>query len=105
MAEKTLLQQIREKELMLNIRIEDIRKEADEIIANAERDAAEMIEHAEITEEAASREYYEYEMEGVKREIEHLRSQGDQEAVTVKERGERGLPQAIERIVRSVSME
>ena len=105
MAEKSLLQQIREKELMLNIHIEEVCKEADEIVASAEREAAEMIEHAERTGEAAASEYYAREMEKVRQEVAQLKSQGDHEAETVKERGERGLPQAIERIVQSVSLE
>jgi len=43
--------------------------------------------------------------EKVRQEVAQLKSQGDHEAETVKERGERGLPQAIERIVQSVSLE
>jgi vacuolar-type H+-ATPase subunit H len=68
-AEKTLLQQIREKELMLNIKIEDTRKEAEEIILNARKEATEMIETSEREGKKAAQEYYEKEMEKLKNRI------------------------------------
>ncbi len=72
MAEKTLLQQIREKELLLNIKIEDTRREAEEIILNARKEAEEMIENSEKEGKAAALEYYEREKERINKEIEEL---------------------------------
>ncbi len=54
-AEKTLLQQIREKELLLNIKIEDTRREAEEIILKARKESEEMIENSEKEGKAAAR--------------------------------------------------
>ena len=84
MAEKTLLQQIREKELMLNIKIEDTRKEAEEIILKARKDAADIIEKSEREGKKAAEGYYLQEMETLKQEIEQLKDQGNQRAMTIK---------------------
>ncbi len=103
--EKTLLQQIRERELLLNIKIEDTRREADEAIVAAEKEASASIEDAERAEAASARTYYEREMGAVQREVEMLREQGTRQALSIKEAGEHNLPRAIEKIVKAVSME
>jgi vacuolar-type H+-ATPase subunit H len=105
MAEKTLLQQIREKELMLNIKIEDTLRETEEIILTARKEASEMIEKFERDGKAAAQEYYEKEIEKMKKEIEQVRIQANQQAMSVKEQGERNLPLATEKIVKRISME
>jgi vacuolar-type H+-ATPase subunit H len=101
-AEKSLLQQIREKELILNIKIEDTRKEAEEIILKARKDAADMIENSEKEGKKAAEEYYLKEMERLKQEIEQLRNQGNQRALKIKADGEHNLPAAIENIEKAV---
>ena len=105
MTDKTLLQQIREKELMLNIKIEDTRRSAEEIILKARRDAEAMIEQSEREGETAAQEYYENEMGALKKEVDQLVTWGNREAVLVKETGERNLQPAIKKIVETVSME
>jgi len=104
-AEKTLLQQIREKELLLNIKIEDTRKEAEEIIVNARKESLEMIENSEKEGKAAAQEYYDIEKEKITKEIEQRKKQGDLQVISEKEKGERNIKPAIEKIVKIVSME
>jgi vacuolar-type H+-ATPase subunit H len=105
MAEKSLLQQIREKELMLNIKIDEARREAEEVIRNGRMEASKMIENSEREGKEAAQEYYEKEMEKLRDEIEQLKVQGDQQAMSVREEGERNLPAAKEKIIKKVSME
>jgi vacuolar-type H+-ATPase subunit H len=105
MTDKTLLQQIREKELMLNIQIEETRRDAEEIILKARRDAEAMIEKSEREGAAAAQEYYENEMEVIKKERDQLMTRGNLEAISLKETGERNLQPAIQMIVKTVSME
>ncbi len=105
MAEKTLLQQIREKELLLNIKIEDTRREAEEIIVSARKEAEEIIENSEKEGKAASREYYEREKEAITKEIEERKKRGDLQVISVREKGERNIKPAIEKIIKAVSME
>jgi vacuolar-type H+-ATPase subunit H len=105
MAEKTLLQQIREKELLLSIKIDETRREAEEITLTARKDALEMIENSEREGKKVAQEYYEKEMENVKKEIEQLKSQTNQQAMSVRVDGERNLPSAIDKMVKVVSGE
>lgn len=105
MTDKTLLQQIREKELMLNIKIEDTRRDAEEIILKARRDAEVMIQNSEREGETAAQKYYENEMEAIKKEIDQLMTRANLEAISAKETGERNLQPAIKMIVETVSME
>jgi vacuolar-type H+-ATPase subunit H len=105
MADKTLLQQIREKELMLNIKIEDTRRDAEEIILKARRDADAMIENSETEGKAAAQRYYEDEIEAIKKETDQLTTRGNQDAISIKETGERNLQPAIKKIVDTMSME
>ena len=104
-AEKTLLQQIREKELEINIQIENSRKEAEEILLSARKTASDMVETSEREGEATARIYQEHEIERIKKETDELRLQGERQATAVREDGERNISKAIEKIIRSVSME
>jgi vacuolar-type H+-ATPase subunit H len=104
-AEKSLLQQIREKELTLSIKIDETRREAEEITLRARKEALEMIENSEREGKKAAEEYYEKEMENVKKEIEQLKSKGNQRAMSVRVDGERNVPLAIDQIVKVVSGE
>jgi vacuolar-type H+-ATPase subunit H len=105
MSDKTLLQQIREKELMLNIKIEEIRRDAEEVIQKARNDAEEMIENSEREGKAAAQKYYENEMEAIKKEIDQQMNRGNLDAISAKESGERNIQPAIKMIVETVSME
>ena len=101
--EKSLLQQIREKELTISIKIDETRREGEEIILNARKEASEMIEASEKEGKKTAQEYYEKEMEKLRKEIEQLRNQSNQQALLVREEGERNLPSAIDKIAKVVS--
>ena len=103
--EKTLLQQIREKELEINIQIENSRKDAEEILLDARKKASDMVETSEREGEAAARSYQDREMERIKKETDDLRLQGERQATAVREEGERNISVAIGKIIQSVSME
>lgn len=105
MTEKSLLQQIREKELSINIRIDEARREAEAAILSARLDASKMIENSERTGEKAAQEYYEKELGTIRVTNTQLKNQGDQEAISVREQGERNVPAAVEKIVKAVLME
>jgi len=103
--EKSLLQQIREKELTISIKIDETRREGEEIILNARKEASEMIETSEREGKKTAQEYYEKEMEKLRKEIEQLRNQSNQQALLVQAAGERNLPSAIDKIAKVVSLE
>jgi len=91
MAEKTLLQQIREKELMLSIRIEDTRRESEELLISARKQAEETVESFEKAGKAAADEYYKSEMEKVNREIARIRAGGNARAGATRDAGEKNV--------------
>jgi len=103
--ERSLLQQIREKELMISIKIDETRREGEEVIISARKEASEMIETSEREGKKTAQEYYEKEMERLNKEIEQLRNQSNQQAILVRAEGERNLPAAIDKIAKVVSME
>jgi vacuolar-type H+-ATPase subunit H len=103
--EKSLLQQIREKELTINIKIDETRREGEEVILNARKEALEMIETSESEGKKTAQEYYEKEMERLRKEIDQLRNQSNQQALLVRAEGERNLPSAIDKIAKVVSLE
>ncbi len=103
--ERSLLQQIREKEMMISIKIDETRRESEEILLNARKEASEIIETSEKEGKKAAQEYYEREMEKLKKEIEQLRGQSNQKALLVRAEGERNLPSAIDKIAKVVTSE
>jgi biotin operon repressor len=64
-----------------------------------------MIETSEKEGKTAAREYYEKEKESIGKEIEKLKNQGYLQIKSVKEKGERNLKPAIEKIAKTVSVE
>jgi vacuolar-type H+-ATPase subunit H len=103
--EKSLLQQIREKEMMISIKIDETRRESEEIMINARKEASEIIETSESEGKKAAQEYFEKEMDKLRKEIEELRNQSNQKALLVRAEGERNLPSAIDKIAKAVSLE
>ena len=103
--EKSLLQQIREKELTISIKVDETRREGEEVILTARKEASEIIETSEKEGKKAAQEYYEKEMEKLKKEIEQLKDQSNQQALLVRTEGERNLPSAINKIAKVVTLE
>ena len=73
--EKSLLQQIREKRLTISIKVDETRREGEEVILTARKEASEIIDTSEKEGKKAAQEYYEKEMEKLRKEIEQLRDQ------------------------------
>jgi V/A-type H+-transporting ATPase subunit G/H len=103
--ERSLLQKVREKELEINVQVDEARREAEETIARARREADEILKNAEIEAQAAAQDLTRREMETVTREIEAARTTTDGEVRTLREKGERNLPKAIEKITKAVALE
>jgi len=103
--EKSLLQQIREKELTISIKVDETRREGEEVILTARKEASEIIDTSEKEGKKAAQEYYEKEMEKLRKEIEQLRDQSNQQALLVRTEGERNLPSALDKIVKVVTLE
>jgi vacuolar-type H+-ATPase subunit H len=104
-AEKSVLQQIRDKELLLSIKIDETRREAEDIIRIARKEASELIEKSELEGKTAAREYYEKEIKKLQEEIEQLKNQGSQQAMSIRANGEKNVLSATEKIVKVILLE
>ena len=105
MAEKSVLQQIRDKELLLSIKIDETRREAEDIIRIARKEASELIENSELEGKKAAREYYEKEIKKLQEEIEQLKNQGSQQAMSIRANGEQNVVSATDEIVKVILLE
>ncbi len=103
--ERSLLQKIREKELEINIQVYDARREAEEIIARARKDADAILKKAEAEAKTEAEGLARREMETMTGEIQAMRSGGGDEIRTLKEKGGRNLGRAIEQIENDVAPE
>jgi len=103
--ERSLLQKVREKELEINVQVDEARRGAEETIAQSRKEADETLKNAEIEAKAAAQDLTRREMETVTREIEAARITADGEVRTLKEKGERNLPKAIKEITKVVALE
>lgn len=104
-AEKSVLQQIRDKELLLSIKVDETRREAEDIIRIARKEASELIEKSEREGKTAAREYYEKEIKKLQEEIEQLKNQGSQQAMSIRANGENNVLSATEKIVKVILLE
>ncbi len=103
--ERSLLQQIREKELAVSISVDEATREAEEIVQNARRDAENILKQAETEGAVEAKTIYENEMSKVEQEVERLKSLGTTETMKVREIGERRLDAAVDYVVKSVLLE
>ena len=103
--EKTLLQQIREKEQDVAKKIEDVKAGTDASIATAKTEAENLLCTASAEGKIAAEELYWREKGITGARIDELRDEAGREAATVAERGSKKIPAAADAIVRYVTME
>jgi len=97
--EKTLLQQIREKEQEFAQKLDATRSEAQSIVASAQTDAGDMLCSADETAKKTSEQIY-WNIQGITSlEIERLNADAEKDRVDIVARGERNLSSAVEKIV------
>jgi V/A-type H+/Na+-transporting ATPase subunit G/H len=103
--EKTLLQQIREKEQDVAKKIELIRTGTEATIAAAKTDAENLLCTANTEGKTAAEELYWREKGRTEAQIEQMRQDAGRDAETTAERGKRNIPVAADAIVRFVTLE
>jgi vacuolar-type H+-ATPase subunit H len=103
--EKTLLQQIRDKEQELAIQVDAARAEADASVAAARSEAEDLLCTADKLGKTTAEQVYWKERGRTEIEIEDLKKAAESDREILLEQGERNLPAAAERIVRYVTTE
>jgi vacuolar-type H+-ATPase subunit H len=103
--EKTLLQQIRDKEQEFAHKIDAARKEADAMVTAAKTEAEEMLCSADAEGKKSAEQVYWTVRGKTALEIEALTRAGEIERTATLAQGERNIPGAAEQIVRYVTGE
>ena len=103
--EKTLLQQIRDKEQEYSKKLDTVKQETDAQIATARAKKEKALLDAERTGKIAAEELLRKEQQKTDIEIEQMKKAAVAQTETAKLRGERNLPLATDKIVSYVIME
>ncbi len=97
--EKSLLAKIREKELEMSVKVDQARSEADHMLEQAKKESLALIMTSETEGKKAAHEFFLKEMEHIQTEADHIQAVAKEEMKVVREKGEKNVPQAVERIV------
>jgi len=103
--EKTLLQQIRDKEQEFAKKIESARADADAVVTAAKTEAEELLCTANEEAKMSAEQVYWTVRGKTETEIETLNNNAGKDLAVMLERAKNNLPAAAEKIVRYVTME
>jgi V/A-type H+-transporting ATPase subunit G/H len=98
----SVLQQIRKREVELSVRADQARRDAEQIVADAKREAADILKNAEADGRRTAEEWHKEKLASVLEEVDKLHRSGEDEVKTARLRGEQNLPKAIDKIVNVV---
>ena len=103
--EPSVLQSIRRKEVELSVKADQARRDAEQIVADARREATENLKKAETDGKQAADEYSKKRLAAVLNEVENLQRLGKEDAELTRQGGEQNLYKAVEKIVKAVTPE
>ncbi|HDR73205.1 MAG TPA: hypothetical protein ENN85_04765 [Methanoculleus sp.] len=104
-AEKGLLQEIRHTEEECCIRLEEAKRYAEQVIAEARADSARILSQAEQEGIDDAQRYVDAEMAKLGQEIEALEEEAARKRAKILARGEENLPAAVHQILSAVAVE
>ncbi len=102
--ERSLLQQIGDKEKELNAHLQEVSRQTDLRIAAARKSAAETIRQADEEGKRSANEYLEKERKKTAAEVAELEKSGKYAAETARPKGRANIPPAAGEIVRRVAL-
>ena len=97
--EKSLLAKIREKELEVSVKIDDVRVEGDRAIELARKESQAIITSSEVEGKKAADAFLRKEMEQIESEADQIRVSSEKEVQAVHEKGEKNVGKAVEKII------
>ncbi|MGZ5539240.1 MAG: V-type ATPase subunit subunit G family protein [Halobacteriota archaeon] len=98
----SVLQQIRKKEVELSVRADQARRDGEQIIADAKKEAADLLKNAEVDGRRTAERWYKEQLASILEEVDKLHRSGEDEVKTARLKGEQNLPMAIDKIVNVV---
>jgi len=102
-SEKSLIEQISEKEGELKKKNDIICEEAEDIISKARKQAAQILETAEREGKRDADMVYDQHMQALSQDIASIQREGNREAEAIRARGERNLSGAVSKIISAVT--
>jgi vacuolar-type H+-ATPase subunit H len=103
--EKTLLQQIREKEQEVNVHLEAVVKETDNERAQARKDADEILAQSERKGTESAKILLAQEQEKMRTALDTMKKNAGEQENSMKQSCEKNLSRAVDQIVRYVVMD
>jgi vacuolar-type H+-ATPase subunit H len=97
--EKSLLKKIREKELEMSIKVDQARTEADEALEKAKKVSLTLIATSEMEGKKEADAFFQTELAKIQVEADQVRAQVREELKAVREKGEKNVPHAVEKII------
>jgi vacuolar-type H+-ATPase subunit H len=97
--EKSLLAKIREKELEVSVKIDDARVEADRMIDQARKESLAIITLSEMEGKKSADDFLQRETRQIQSEADQIRMQAGEGVKRVREKGEKNVEKAVERII------
>ena len=97
--EKSFLAKIREKELEVSVKIDDVRVEADRTIERAKKESLAIISSSEVEGKRQADEFLLIETARIQSEADHIRLQAEDMVKGVREKGDKNVAKAVDRIV------
>ncbi|MGZ4947290.1 MAG: V-type ATPase subunit subunit G family protein [Halobacteriota archaeon] len=101
----SVLQQIRKKEVELSVRTDQARRDAEQIVADAKREAADILKNAETDGRRTAEGWHKEKLASVLEEVDKLHKSGEEQVKTARLKGEQNLSTAIGKILNVVMSE
>jgi len=98
----SVLQQIRRKEVELSVRADQARRDAEQIVEDAKREAADILKNAEVDGRRTAERWHEEKLASVLEEVDKLHRSGEDDVKSARLKGEKNLSKAIDKIVNVV---
>ena len=101
----SVLQQIRKKEVELSVRADQARRDAEKFVADARREAADILKNAEADGRRTAEGWHKEKLASVLEEVDKLHRSGEEQVKTARLKGEQNLSTAIDKILHVVMSE
>jgi len=98
----SVLQQIRNKEVELSVRTDQARRDAEQIVADARREAAVILKNAEADGRRTAEEYRKEKLATALEEVDSLHRSSEAEVKAARLKGEQNLSNAVDKILHVV---
>ncbi len=100
---KTLLQQVREKELAINSRLDLASQEADKHVADAKKECAEIMNKADKEGKEAALAYFNDEKAKISANVDAIKLGSSKKAAAIRNKADTNMPAVVDMIVKEVA--